>query len=109
MRMQTHEEAVKSSDLDWEPAQGYPRGTLRKVLRRSAEGEPRTALMKLPPGFEMESHSHIYAEHHYVVEGEYRSGDESFERGSYRMIPPHADHGPFRSEAGAEVLVIWVD
>lgn len=107
--MQTHEEAAKSSELDWEAAKGYPRGTQRKVLRRSPEGEPRTVLMKLPPGFEMESHSHIHAEHHFVLEGEYHSGDETFARGSYRMIPPHSDHGPFRSDDGAEILVIWVD
>jgi quercetin dioxygenase-like cupin family protein len=68
-----------------------------------------TVLLKLPPGFEMQSHSHLFVEHHYVLEGEYESQGKRFPAGSYRVIPRQADHGPFRSADGATVLVLWVD
>ncbi len=101
--------AVNVSSIPWEPAVGYHPGTLRKVLRRGAEGEPMTMLLKLPPGFEMSSHSHLFVEHHYVLEGEYESQGKRFPGGSYRVIPKHADHGPFRSANGATVFVFWTD
>lgn len=99
--------SINPTDLTWEKAENYPEGTMLKMLRRSSHGNPLTALLKLPPGFVMDDHSHVYAEHHYVLEGEYQVKDERFNAGHYRMIPEHADHGPFRSETGAVVLVIW--
>lgn len=107
--MQTQESVVRAPDLLWESAEGYPPGTERKVLRSGADGLPRTMLLRLPAGFEMRSHSHVYPEHHYVLGGEYHSEGESFGPGTYRMIPPHSEHGPFRSTSGAEILVIWAD
>jgi hypothetical protein len=44
-----------------------------------------------------------------VISGEYDSQEERFPVGTYRLIPKHVDHGPFRSTQGAEVLVIWED
>jgi anti-sigma factor ChrR (cupin superfamily) len=98
---------VNASDLDWEPANGYPGETTWKVLRRDADNHPATVLLKLPAGFEIESHSHVNVEHHYVLEGAYESMGTQYPAGSYRMIPPHTKHGPFRSETGALVLVLW--
>jgi anti-sigma factor ChrR (cupin superfamily) len=101
------EVAVNASDLEWESVAGYPPGISRKVLNRGHEGEPRTALLKLDPGFEMDAHAHVHLEHHYVLEGEYESRGKSYPAGSYRMIPRHANHGPFRSTRGALILVLW--
>ncbi len=98
---------INSSDLTWEQADGYPDGTMRKILRRDAEGNPLTVLMKLPEGFAMDDHSHVVAEHHYILEGGYEAKGEHCRAGHYRMIPEHTDHGPFRSENGALVLVLW--
>lgn len=98
---------VNSSDLSWEQAKGYPAGTMRKILRRDSENEPLTVLLKLPPGFEMKGHTHVFTEHHYVLEGEYESMGGRYGVGSYRMIPRHTDHGPFRSGTGALLLVVW--
>lgn len=103
------EVAVNASAIPWEPAPGYHPGTQRKILRRGARGEAMTVLLKLPPGFEMQSHSHLFVEHHYVLEGEYEAEGKRFPAGSYRVIPKHADHGPFRSPNGATVLVFWHD
>jgi anti-sigma factor ChrR (cupin superfamily) len=100
---------VKTSDITWEPAANYPAGTSWKILDRGTEGEPKAVLLKLAAGFEMSAHSHIYAEHHYVISGEYDSQGERFRAGTYRVIPKHVDHGPFRSTQGAELLVIWAE
>ena len=100
---------ARASELAWEAAPGYPAGTDWKVLRRGEAGEPTAVLLKLAPGFDMPAHSHIYAEHHYVISGEYDSQENRFPAGTYRLIPKRVDHGPFRSEQGAEVLVIWED
>jgi quercetin dioxygenase-like cupin family protein len=102
-----NEVAVHDTILEWEDMAGYAPGTQRKVLRRGEAEQPLTILLKLPPGFEMDRHTHVYNEHHYVLEGEYESLGKSYPAGSYRMIPRHTDHGPFRSENGAVVLVVW--
>jgi anti-sigma factor ChrR (cupin superfamily) len=95
------------ADLTWEPAAGYPAGTEWKILRRGEDQSPLTVLLKIPPGFEVQGHSHTHVEHHYVLEGTYEAMDHQHGPGTYRMIPAHANHGPFRSESGATVLVIW--
>jgi quercetin dioxygenase-like cupin family protein len=64
---------AKTSEIMWEVAGGYPPGTLWKVLRRGTGSEPKVVLLKLAAGFEMPAHSHVYAEHHYVISGEYDS------------------------------------
>ena len=97
----------KASEIPWESAAGYPPGTEWKVLQREDNGEAKAILLKLPSGFEMSSHSHIYPEHHYVLRGSYESQGETFLEDCYQYIPRHVDHGPFRSTEGAELLVIW--
>ena len=92
-------------DLNWENADKYSKGTLRKVLRESTNG--RTILLKLPPGFTMSPHSHIVSEQHFVIEGEYQSKGENFPAGSYQIFYPRDNHGPFESKNGALILVIW--
>ena len=104
-----NEVSINESDLSWEPAGGYHEGTEWKVLRRGPEGEPKAVLLKLPPALEMDAHAHVHAEHHYVLEGQYESQGKPFPVGSYRMIPAHANHGPFQSANGALVLVVWED
>ena len=99
--------SIDSADLSWEQAKNYPDGTMRKTLRKDSSGKPLTMLLKLPPGFAMDEHSHIFAEHHYLLEGEYEVNGEIFRAGHYHLIPKHTDHGPFRSTTGALLLVIW--
>ena len=92
-------------DSNWEVAKGYPKGTKRKVLRD--EDNKRTILLKLPKGFMMNAHSHITAEQHFVVEGSYSSDGENYPVGSYQIFSAHDEHGPFISENGALILIIW--
>ncbi|MDZ7623716.1 MAG: cupin domain-containing protein [Ignavibacteriaceae bacterium] len=92
-------------ELGWKKATGYPVGTRIKVLRD--ENGAKTILLKLPAGFHMDSHTHIYNEQHVVLEGEYESEGKIFPSGTYRLVPAHKDHGPFASKSGAVILVIW--
>jgi anti-sigma factor ChrR (cupin superfamily) len=101
--------AVDATRVAWERADTYPLGSERKVLHRDSDGQPRAVILKLPAGFEMDQHSHVMTEHHYVLDGEVDAGGERLVRGSYQLIPTRSVHGPFRSERGAEILVIWTD
>ncbi len=91
--------------MAWENAVSYPQGTMIKVLRE--EGEARSVLLKLPPGFRMEGHTHTSCEQHFVLEGTYEAGGRAHGPGTYQCIPAHTDHGPFASREGAVILVVW--
>jgi anti-sigma factor ChrR (cupin superfamily) len=93
------------NEMTWEDTGGYPSGTKVKILRK--EGDSQTFLLKLPPGFTMHDHSHMATEQHFVIDGEYESDCVKYACGSYRLIPAHTNHGPFISEHGATVLVVW--
>jgi anti-sigma factor ChrR (cupin superfamily) len=90
---------------NWEEAPGYQKGTMRKVLRDENGGK--TILLKLPAGFYMAPHSHITTEQHFVLEGEYESNSLIYSSGSYQIFAPGDEHGPFSSEKGAIILVVW--
>jgi anti-sigma factor ChrR (cupin superfamily) len=92
-------------DSHWEDAKGYPKGTKRKVLRD--EDNRKTILLKLPKGFQMGSHSHITTEQHFVLEGAYSSDGEVYPVGSYQIFSAGDEHGPFVSDKGALILVVW--
>jgi anti-sigma factor ChrR (cupin superfamily) len=97
--------SLDSNDLTWQLASEYPKGTQIKVLRR--KGNLRTVLLRIPPHFWMDSHSHTICEQHFVLEGAYESGGKTFGPGAFRYIPAHTDHGPFSSETGAVLLIVW--
>lgn len=92
-------------DLNWGSSEGYSDGTKRKILRDENNGK--TILLKLLKGFYMAPHSHITTEQHFVLEGEYISSGEVFSVGSYQIFSAGDEHGPFKSENGALVLVVW--
>jgi len=100
---------VNSGERPWQHLSDGPRGLHRKVLRTGPDGNPKVALLKLDPGFEMDAHSHAHGENHYVLEGMYESQGRECPAGTYRLIPKHKEHGPFRSPIGALVLVVWED
>ncbi len=93
------------NDSNWENADGYFKGTKRKILRNDDGG--RTVLLKLPKGFYMSPHSHITVEQNFVIEGEYQSNGKNYPVGSYQIFSPGDEHGPFESKKGALILVIW--
>ena len=97
--------SINYEQMEWYNAEGYPTGTKIKILRKA--GESQTFLLKLPARFDMEAHSHIATEQHFVLEGEYESGGKKYGPGSYRLIPARTNHGPFVSEHGATILITW--
>ena len=92
-------------DSGWASTNEYPEGTLMKTLRDTDGG--RTILLKCDRGFKMGSHSHVVTEQHLVVSGSYTSDGKTYSAGSYQMYSPHEEHGPFESEEGALILVVW--
>ena len=92
-------------NFDWKDADNYPEGTKIKVLRD--ENSYRTVLLKLPKGFKMGAHSHISTEQHFVLKGQYSSDGKNFPEGSYQIFFSGDEHGPFESENGALILVVW--
>lgn len=90
---------------EWENANEYYDGTKRKVLRD--ENGAKTILLKLPKGFKMGLHSHVTTEQHFVLEGKYKINKKTFSAGSYQVFYPHEEHGPFESDDGALILVVW--
>jgi len=98
---------VNAGDLEWLGAPGYPGGTEEKVLSVGGSIAPRVTMLKLPPGWKMDAHSHRFTELHYVLEGQLESEGKKYPAGTFRVIPKRVAHGPFSSETGAVVLVIW--
>jgi anti-sigma factor ChrR (cupin superfamily) len=97
---------VNSDAIEWQEAgKSYPEGTKIKLLRDDDDG--RTAILKLPKGFKMESHSHIKDEQHFVLKGQYEIGEIAHREGTYHFIHHGLTHGPFTSKIGAEILVVW--
>jgi len=70
---------INSEQLEWKEANGYPSGTMEDI-------EPKTFFLKLPKNLHLEAHSHIAIELHFVLEGEYISNDNTYVKGSYRLI-----------------------
>ena len=96
-----------TGEMAWQDAKSYPPGAKVKVLREGEPSEGRTVLLKLPPNWEMQAHSHTTVEQHYILEGEYESQGKVFPAGTYQLIPRKAEHGPFATKSGAIILVIW--
>jgi len=98
---------INYEKMKWTDAPGYPEGSKIKILREGGPGEGKTFLRKIKRGFKMEGHSHTTVEQHFVLQGEYESEGRVYKAGTYRLIPKHKTHGPFKSSKGAVILVIW--
>jgi anti-sigma factor ChrR (cupin superfamily) len=89
----------------WIDAKEYPDGTSKKLLHD--EKGVTTFVLKIPRNFKMAAHSHITAEQHFVLKGEYHTEGKEYPEGSFRHFRAHEEHGPFESKDGAIILVIW--
>ena len=97
---------VNCNDLDWQDAgETYPPDTKIKVLRDNKD--KRTIILKMPKGFRMEAHTHIRNEQHFILKGQYEIDGQVHNEGTYQLIKADMTHGPFTSQTGAEILVIW--
>lgn len=98
---------INFEKMKWTDALGYPEGAKIKILRKAGPGTGKTFLRKIKRGFKMKGHSHTTVEQHIVLKGEYESDGKVYKAGTYRLIPQHETHGPFKSSIGAVILVIW--
>ena len=98
---------INTNNIEWADALSYPQGAKEKVLSVGSDMSPGTILLKIPPGWSMDSHSHTHTELHYVLEGEYESQGEIYPSGTFRIIPKEVEHGPFTTKMGATILVVW--
>jgi anti-sigma factor ChrR (cupin superfamily) len=99
--------SINANELEWQPALTYPGKAEEKVLSGGGSIVPRTILLRIPSGWSMGRHSHRHTEVHYVLDGEYQSDNQTYGKGTFRMIPATVEHGPFGTENGATILVIW--
>jgi len=100
---------IKAGEMEWRPADGYGSGAEEKVLNEGDGVVPRTILLKIPPGWRMEAHSHLNTELHYIIDGEYESQGEKFLPGTFCVIPKEVRHGGYSTASGATILVTWCD
>jgi anti-sigma factor ChrR (cupin superfamily) len=97
---------VNCNSMEWQDTVDYyPQGTKIKVLRDDERG--RTIILQLPKAFKMEDHSHIKTEQHFILKGQYEIGGKVYSQGTYQLIHTKTTHGPYTSETGAEILVVW--
>jgi len=95
----------------WEVPEGYPEGIEQKVLaghldEKNRKGS-RTRLLRFQPGaFTTEAFVHDYWEEVFQVSGILTVGGEDFGPFTYACRPPHAPHGPFRSDEGCMLYEI---
>lgn len=102
----------------WEVPKGYPDGIKQKILSGSLDEVnqfgSRTRLLKFEPGvFTTVPFEHDYWEEVYLMSGDLTVGNDvdgkggtRFEPNTYACRPPHAPHGPFKSEHGCILLEI---
>ncbi|MBN1551783.1 cupin domain-containing protein [bacterium] len=97
---------INSNTMEWKDAgDSYHTGTKVKVLRDDKDGK--TIILKIPKGFVMGEHFHLKNEQHFVLKGQYKIGEDVYTQGTYQLIHAKRTHGPFSSDNGAEILVIW--
>ena len=97
---------VNCNSMDWQDAgEAYPEKTKIKILRDDEGG--RTFILKIPKDFRMEGHTHIKNEQHFILNGQYEINGQVYGQGTYQLIHSNMTHGPFTSQTGAEILVVW--
>lgn len=102
----------------WEVPAGYPAGIQQKILSGSLDEEnhrgSRTRLLKFDAGtYTTKPFEHDYWEEVYLISGdltvgndEQGQGGQRYEPDTYACRPPHAPHGPFKSDDGCLLLEI---
>jgi hypothetical protein len=98
---------IYTPEVTWEALSLFSADAEVKFLRAECERGARTLLVRLPPGGEIAPHGHLGVVQHYILEGEYQSGGETFGAGTYRLLPKHADVGTISTKSGAVILMIY--
>jgi hypothetical protein len=103
--MQTR--SVYTPDAKWATQTDFPGEAEVIALRDEPSRKARTLLVRIQPGGHAASHCHVGTVQHFVVDGEYESGGQTFAAGTFRQFPEHAEIGEITSERGATILMIY--
>jgi hypothetical protein len=102
----------------WEVPSGYPAGIQQKILSGGLDEQnrrgSRTRLLRFEPGvYTTVPFVHEYWEEVFLLSGDLTVGNDADGHGgaaffpyTYACRPPHACHGPFRSEGGCLLIEI---
>ncbi len=107
----TNRSAVYSHLLRWEPLL-VPNSEGRawiKTLGKDEETGARTALVKFDAGFRQPTTVSTWPADMYVVEGSMRSGEYSYQAGTFHYRPGGVRFGPIESKTGCVRLVMTAD
>jgi quercetin dioxygenase-like cupin family protein len=91
----------------WENAEDFPGNVESKVLRKDPGRGAKSMLVRIAPGEEIKSHSHVGLVQHYVLEGSYEAEGKEYGPQVYRCFPPHADIPTISTKSGVTVFMIY--
>ncbi len=55
---------INTNKIEWQASTNYPAGAEEKVLSVGGDMTPRSILLKIPAGWKMNAHSHVFTEIH---------------------------------------------
>ena len=98
-----------SNGLAWGPyaPEGYPAGLSLRVLRRLDDGQLRSAILDIPPGWSSSgARTAGVAEQGYILSGRIDIAGVAFEAGAFYFVAAGAAFGPIHSADGAQMVLI---
>jgi|GEM_PF-1817739 len=98
--------AYRTAEMSWQEMRGFPSGVEVKILRMDFRSGAKTILVKMPAGGQILAHRHESAIQHFIVDGAYETGGQSFTGGTYRLILKDSDIAEIDSKNGATFLLI---
>jgi anti-sigma factor ChrR (cupin superfamily) len=93
---------VRAADMQWVSAGP---GVEVKVLRKDAERNDQTVLIRMQPGSVVLGHRHTQEEECLILEGEIFIGEYRLSAGDMHVARPGVVHAPIRAPHGALLMI----
>jgi anti-sigma factor ChrR (cupin superfamily) len=93
---------IRAADMQWVNAGP---GVEVKVLRKDAERNDQTVLIRMQPGSVVVGHPHTQEEECLILEGEIFIGDYRLSAGDMHVARPGVVHAPIRAPRGALLMI----
>lgn len=93
-------------DMDWE--MGRFRNVTKFLFHPTADRptEPNAGFLRYEPGASFPLHKHDFAQVWYIIEGEFRFGDNTYGPGTVAYMPdPHFEHA-MQTDTGGLILFV---
>jgi anti-sigma factor ChrR (cupin superfamily) len=98
--------AYRTAEMSWQEMRGFPSGVEVKILRMDFRSGAKTILVKIPTGGQIHPHRHDSVIQHFIVEGGYETAGQSFQAGTYRLIPQDTDIPAIDAKNGVTFLLV---